>query len=285
MVADTEVDAAVRPLPIALALLVLLGVLFAGPLAAPARAAAPGASSTSSPPLTGNITGPSFLATSSNGTYRLNATGGPAYVDGSLVGTITWKARLVASNTTGSSLTPTNGTLTAAKPNASLTLKVGALAERIQLIVTVTSSFAGANKTINLTKSIRSVVPYTLRATLVAGTNAGTLSFVVLVALDGKRVGNVTIPSLKPGASYSLSYRYATLGLSSGYHTFTLSIAEAHGLVTFGNGRTVEAFTFYVAPAPTNNTIWYVVGVIAFFGVLFIYGTRVAARRRPPTRR
>jgi hypothetical protein len=286
-VADAQVGAPVKGLVVALAAVLALTALFAGPLAAPARAAtlSPLASSTTSTPVTGNLTGPSYLATASNGTYLINATGGPAYVQGSLVGTMTWKAKLSATNTTGTSVTPANGTLTSQKGSGKITVKTGAIPERIDLIVTVTSSFAGSNKTLNLTKSIRAVVPYALKATLVAGPNAGTLPFVVLVGLDGKPVGNVSVPALAPSATYDLEYRYATLGLSAGYHTFTLSLADAHGLVTFGNGRTVEAFTFYVAPAPSSETVWYVVGVVAFFGVLFIYATRVAARRRAPTRR
>ncbi|HYA11124.1 MAG TPA: hypothetical protein VEH10_05600, partial [Thermoplasmata archaeon] len=147
------------------------------------------------------------------------------------------------------------------------------------------SSLLKTNSTTNLSKTFRLVTPYTVRATLVAGPNAAILPFNVTVRLDGTVVGAVPVPKLAPNATFSLVYRYPTVGLSSGYHTFTLSVANEHGLVTFANGTTVQSMTFYVAPAAPNNTIWYVVGVIAFFGVLFIYATRVAARRRGPARR
>ena len=264
--------------------LVALALLAVVPLAPAAAQGGPAATGTT--PLKGNLTGPSLLATNSNGTFYLNASGGAAVVAGLFAGDINWSAFVVGANTNGTSVKPSNGTITnTTKLPLSLAVTTGAIVETLTLEVKVTSQLLKTNSTTNLSKTFRLASPYTVRATLVAGPNAAILPFNVTVLLDGNVVGSVAVPKLAPDATYSLVYRYPTVGLSSGYHTFTLSVTDEHGLVTFANGTTVQSMTFYVAPSPPNNTLWYVVGVVAFFGVLFIYATRVAARRRGPGRR
>jgi hypothetical protein len=283
------VDPPMRAAPLAVVALVLAAALATGVLLPGARAAAtPGATTPASttPPLTGNVTGPSLVPTDWNATFYLNASGGPADTGGVFNGTIAWSTSASASNLTGVTVLPTNGTITnASKLPIALTVSTGAIAESVTVTVEVTSSLNGTNSTSNLTRSFRIVPPYIVEATLVAGPEATVLPFNVSVALDGTVVGTVQVPELAPNATYALAYRYPTTGLSSGYHTFTLSIATAHGLVSFSNGLTVESISFYVAPATPNYTVWYIAGIVAFFGVLFIYATRVAARRQGSARR
>ncbi len=279
--------------PLAMAAtLVLVALLAIAPVAG-ARAergatasVAPASSTPPVPPVTGNLTGPGLVATSSNGTFYLNVTGGPAIVTGSFEGTINWTANVTAANTSGVAVTPDNGSITnsTAQP-IHLKVSTGSIVEAVTLTVHAKSALGTANETGNFTTTFRIVLPYTVHATLVAGPEATVLPFNVTVALDGKLVGTVTVPKLKPSATYAFTFNYPVLSLSSGYHTFTLTIQNPHGLVSFGDGRTVETTTFYVAPAPANNAVWYVAGAVAFFGVLFIYATRVAARRRTPGRR
>jgi hypothetical protein len=284
VVEDAEVDAPMRASPVALALALVLAALTSSALAPNALAASPAA--TAPPPIAGNVTGPALVATSSNATFYLNASGGPAYSGGKLTGRINWTATLTGSNLTGSSVSPSNGTITAVTVvPVKLGVVAGAIAEPLVLLVEVTSASSTVNETSNLTLTFRIVVPYVVHATLVAGPKAAVLPFTVAVTLDGTPVGTVRVPQLKPNATYDLAFRCPTGGLASGYHTITLSIGDPHGLVTFQNGLTVESTTFYVAPAPADNTVWYVAGIIAFFGVLFIYGTRVAARRRGSAQR
>ncbi len=261
--------------------------LLAGPIgSALAAAPAAGPAASGATPFKGNVSGPSLIATASNATFHFNASGGSAFIGSTLVGTIKWTAHLNAVNTTGCSVSPANGTISNASGlPAKTVVKTGNISEAMTLTIELTASSSGANTSVNLTAHFQIVVPYAVHAVLIAGPSAAVLPFAVTVALDGKVVGTVAVPELAPSAKYDLDYRYATLSIASGYHTFTLTIAEAHGLVTFSNGRTVESTTFYVAPAPTNDTLWYVVGVVAFFGVLFIYATRVAARRRGAARR
>ncbi len=259
-------------------------VVLPSPAAAAGPRAAPLASASSS--ITGNLTGPSLLGTNANATFYLNVSGGPAFTSAGFVGEINYTSVLIGANTTGTSITPANGTISnGTSQPIHLTVTAGAVVETLTLTVEVNSTLGSTNATANFSKTIQLVTPFVVHATLRAGPNAAVLPFNVSVALDGHSVGVVTVPRLAPNTTYSFSFAYAVRGLSSGYHTFTLSVADAHGFVTFANGATVQSTTFYVAPAPANNTVWYVAGVVAFFGVLFIYATRVAARRRPPTRR
>jgi hypothetical protein len=294
-VADAEVDAPVRPivprLALAAAFLLVLGLAFApatavGPSPAPRLPFASAASNVTIPPVTGNVSGPALVATSSNATFYLNLTGGPAVLDGSFEGKINWTTNVTAANTTGVTVTPDNGSITNATAQpVHLTVATGSIVETVTLVVHATSTLGTANKTANFTTTFRIVLPYTVHATLVAGPEATVLPFNVSVALDGKLVGSVTVPKLKPNATWAFTFHYPAVAISSGYHTFTLTIEDAHGLVTFGDGRTVESTTFYVAAAAPNYSIWYVAGTVAFFGVLFIYATRGAARRRTAGKR
>lgn len=250
--------------------------------AAAATSVGPAASG-SAAPLTGNITGPTDVPTQGNGTYHINATGGPAYQNGRLAGTLNWTATVQAVNLTGVSVSPKSGSLSPGSLGRTV-LTVGRTVEVVTITVEVTSTFGKQTATTNLTFTVHVRQPYILQAKLTAGATA-IQSFKVLVTLDGVRVGNVSVPSLHPFQSYTVTFRYPTFGLSSGYHTFELSVANEHGLVTFSGGRTSISTTFYVAPGNANYSVWYVAGAVAFFGALFIFATRVAARRRGSGRR
>jgi hypothetical protein len=244
----------------------------------------PAAAASSVAPLTGNITGPTLIGTNSSANYYINGTGGPAFVDGFKIGTIKWHATVAGPNLTGVSVSPNSSTLSNVTPGGSTTLKVGSYAETLTLTVELTSSNSSSNQTLNLTYTIGVVVPYIVHATLVAGP-ASVTAFTVAVALDGSTVGNVSVPSIAANGSYNLTFRYASRGLSAGWHTFSISLAGEHGLVLFAGGALEYSQTFYVPGPPPDYAVWAVVGVVVFIGVLFILATRLAARRRPVSKR
>jgi hypothetical protein len=288
---DPPMSRARRSGPRALALLVvlLLGSAAAVPLFAPAlpgaRAGPLTPAATGTNPLTGNISGPGAVATSGSGTYELRATGGPAVLpDGVQIGNLSWSAKVSAANATNVSVAPSSGTLTVGSPGKTV-LVVSNVTQVVTLEVEYTSSYGGSTSTLNVTDPISVVVPYKVEAKLVAGPSTALLPFQIAVDLDGNPVGTVSVPALAANQSYTLTYSYATTGLSAGWHTFTLSVANEHGLVSFSGGVLEYSQSFYVpGPAP-NYTIWVVAGVAAFFGALFILATRVAARRRGGSRR
>ncbi len=228
--------------------------------------------------LAGNITGPTSIPTSGSATYFINASG---YSKGLA---LSWTGAIVGGNTSGATLTPTSGTVIIGTPSRTV-LKVGAVAQPVTIEVELKGGVLENNSTLNLSYTVQVEVPITLRATLVAGPSATVLPFTLEVDLDGAKVGTVSVPSLKPNAVYNLSYDYGGPALSPGWHVFTVSLAEEHGLVTFANGATALSSGFYIAQPPADVALWGVVGVVAFFGVLFISLTRVAARRRGAGRR
>ncbi len=238
-----------------------------------------------SAPVSGNVSGPSALGVSASGVYYINATGGPAVApNGTIVGTLEWNVTVSASNTTNVTVSPATGQITSTTPGTT-TLTVSNLTQAVTLVVRLTSILGSANASTTITHVVQVVQPYVLWATLIAGPVVTVLPFTLVVELDGTTVGTVKVPTLTANETYNLTYDYATTGLSSGYHTFTISVAAEHGLVTFANGQTVYSATFYVTGPPPNDTIWVVLGIVAFAGTLFILATRVAARRRGATRR
>lgn len=282
---------ALRPRPTLVALLLLavvgIGALAVGPIGAASAPQADASShlATSATPVNGTIQGPSVLGISSTGGYYINGSGGPAYAaNGTKIGNLSYYVTVVGPNTTGVVFAPTRNNITDfTSPLANLT--VSTVLETLTIDVMISSTYGAANASINFSYQVRVVQPYVVAATLVDRSTADLLAFTVQVALDGTVVGTVEVPSMTAGGTYDLAYSYVTGGLGSGWHTFSISLAQEHGLVTFANGSTVFSESFYVAPAAPNYTIWYAAGAVAFIGVLFILVTRVAARRRGVTRR
>ncbi len=276
-------DAPMRP--IAAVLLTLLLIVSGGTLllgAAPAVAAGGPAAAGN---VTGNITGPSVIPASNNETYFINGTGGPAIAPtGERVGNLTWYATVSGTNTSGVTVYPTTGKLVNDTPGIT-TVEPGSLLQTLTLTVEIASTNASANETANITLIIHVVQPYTLVLELQASRDAGVAAFNLTILLDGSYVGKVHIPSLTAWENYTAEYEYATLSLGSGWHTFTASLVFEHGLVTFPGGSSNMSVSFYVPGAPPSYTLWYVAGIVAFFGALFIFLTRVAARRRSPARK
>jgi hypothetical protein len=281
-VADAEVDPAMRPwTAVILALALLAGALVAsGSLGVAAGHPGPASS-----PVTGNITGKTVLAYSAAAYYTFNATGGPAFAaNGTQVGNLTYYASVSGNNVTGVSIEPSEGLFTNHTPQKPQ-LTVGTIAETLTITVEIASVYQTANVSTNLTYTVTVVQPYILTINLLSTSSSTIVGFTLFVDLDGSPVGTISVPTLTAKQSYVATFQYATLGLSSGYHTFTVSLSNEHGLVTFAGGSTSYSETFYVPGAAPSYTVWYVAGAVAFFGAIFIFLTRVAARRRNPSRK
>ena len=281
MVADPEVDATMnRRLSATLAFLLVLALVLGGIASLPA---AQGASSTN--PVTGSVQGPKILAVHGSTRLTINATGGPAFAaNGTQVGNLTYYASIAGSDLTGVSVLPATNAFVLGQPLTPL-LDVGATPEVLTITFEISSVYQTENVSTNLTYTVTVVQPYVVSATIYNPGSTSVLGFTVDVELDGAVIGNVSVPSISPRGTYNLSFQYATLGLSAGAHTFTISLANENGLVTFAGGATMYSTTVYVRESAPNNTVWYVLGGVAFVGVLFIFATRVAARRRGGVRK
>lgn len=271
----------------ALRALLLVSLLLAGtvatlPLAAPAARASSGGSGT---PVTGTLTGPDVLAYHGVGSFVINGTGGPAVApNGTIVGNLSYYLSIAGPNTTGVQIAPSSGRILTNIPG-DVKLTVGNVSEVLTVSVLLASSLNASNVSTNFSISVTVVQPFILSTTLFNLGNQSVTSFPVLVDLDGALVGNISVPTMLPHTTYAFVFQYATLGLSAGTHTFSISLTTVHGLVRFANGTTVYSVSFTIpSPAP-SYTLWYVTGLLAFIGVLFIFGARVGARRRGPSKK
>ncbi len=272
-----------RPAALLVLALLLVPVLLVtvGALAPTARAAG---TTAGTPAVTGSLTGPTLVSTASTTKYQVYGFGGPAVAtNGTVVGNITFYATLVASNLTGVTLLPSSSSFTS-NQSKSLALTTGNASETLTVDVMVSSVYLTQNESTNFTYTIHIVQPYVVSAMIVASSTWVT-GFTLLVTLDGSVIGNVSVPGLQPNGTYQVTFDYPTLGLSTGDHTFAISLAQEHGLVTFANGQTQYSQTVYVTGPAPDYTLWYVAGIVAFFGAIFIFLTRVAARRRGAARR
>jgi len=260
--------------------LILLPALFAG-----GSALAAATNVTGSSPVTGAVAGPTVIGTNSNDTYHISGWGGPAVAaNGTVVGNLTYYATLVGPNVTGFALVPASAQF---HQNQSLAAKLtpGNATQTLAIDVEISSVYLGKNESTNVSFSVTIVQPYVISATIVNPSNATVTTFAVYVTLDGSVIGQVNVSSLAPGSSTRVTFDYPTLGLSTGSHTFALSLVQEHGLVLFANGQTIYSVTVYVTGPAPDYTIWYITGIAAFFVAIFIFLTRVAARRRGTARR
>jgi len=261
------------------ALLALVGLL-PGP---PVARAAPSYGT-----LSGAINGPATVGLNGNATYVITATGGPAVdVNGTQIGIYSYNASVSGTNTSSVVFSPTGGSM----PNGTVTLslKAGNVSQQLTLYVLVTSQGHGNSTapkaTTNLSYTVSVVVPYRFTATVVAGSGGTVSAFTLTVLLDGVPVGQIPVGTLAAGTKFPVAFSYVDPTLSPGWHTFTVSLAQEHGLVAFAGGAESVSQSFYVAGPPPNDTIWYVGGLGAFVGVVFIFTTRVAANRRGRTKK
>ncbi|HXQ48256.1 MAG TPA: hypothetical protein VN842_00545 [Thermoplasmata archaeon] len=262
-------------------LAILLVVLFVGatlvtfPLSAPGTRAAAGSGA-----VTGNLTGKTVLAYDGVAEYSVRGTGGPAVAsNGTIVGNLSFYLSVTGPNTTGVSVAPDRGKILTGFPGR-VSLTVSNVSEVLTISVLLASTLNQSNESTNFTFSVTVVQPYVLSTTLYNLGSSSVTSFLVLVALDGTPVGNVSVPTMLPHTTFHFEFQYATVGLPAGDHTFTVYLSTVHGLVRFSNGTTVYSVTFTLPGPPPSYTLWYVTGAVAFIGALFIFGARVGARRR-----
>jgi len=256
-----------------------IALLLAGPMTG-LGPASPVPMAGTSPPLSAHLTGLTTLGTLMNATYTVTATGGPATAaNGTVVGVYDYRASYTALNRTGI-LFGSQAVGVLVNGTTSLRFTAPAVVEPVTLAVLITSTYQGVNATQNVTVLVNIVQPFVLRATVVVGGGASVAPFNLTVTLDGAPVGQIGVVGLSAGQTYPVSFRYVDTGMPSGWHTFSVSLAQEHGLVTFPGGAETYTSTFYVAPPPADNTVWYLSGTVAFFGAIVIWTARVGARRR-----
>ena len=264
--------------------LLLGGSLGYLPLVGGAHAQAAGVRSAGYPSFTVSFSGPSLMPANGSIKYVATASGGPAeQLDGVYTGNYTFSASVVGLNTAGSFVSPVSGAFVSRMIN----LTVGGLNQSGTYTLELNCTSHGkTNLTQVFSQQFQVVFPYIVSAT-VKNLNAYTVSGAVIsVLLDGTPVGAISVPSLLPSASAQVKYNYTSLGLSPGYHTFTLVLEGSAQLLEFGDGSTSYSVTFYVQGPSPDYTYYYLAGitaaVLAAFISLLFFGPRRVRRKRNP---
>ncbi|MCI4354721.1 MAG: hypothetical protein L3K06_05085 [Thermoplasmata archaeon] len=231
-------------------------------------------------PLSGGITGPSGVGTGLHATYTVTAQGGPAEaLNGTQVGTYSYTSSISAVNTTGARVTPVSGVLV--NFSVTVTLIAPNVTEPLTIYVLVTSTLGTANATQNFSYLVNIVQPFQLAATIVVGSTGAVGPFDLTVQLDNQPIGTIVVNhGLAAGASYPIQFSYVPQNLAPGWHTFTISLAQLHGLVAFSGGEQVLSVSFFVTGGGPDNTAWYLTGAAVFVGAILIWSTTVSGRRR-----
>ena len=162
----------------------------------------------------------------------------------------------------------------------SVTLDAPNVSEPLTIYVLVNSSYNGASVSQNFSYSLQVIEPYRVTASLVVGSSSSVGVFAITVLLDGQPVGSILVHGLAAGTTYPVTFSYVPASLSPGWHTFFLSLAQEHGLVTFSGGQQELSVSFYVAGGGPDYTYWYLAGTLLFVGAIFIWSTTVGGRRR-----
>lgn len=244
----------------------------------------PSARGATSGSLSGTVTGPANVGEGLKAEYIVTGTGGPAIAsNGTQVGVISYHAYYVAPpgvNTTGALLSPPSGVLV----NGTITLQLTApnVTGTATVAVLLNSSYQTHWTLDNVTTGVSVVQPMRIGGTLQVGSGGSIAPFAITVTLDGTPVGTIAVPTLAAGATYPVSFAFVAPSLGAGWHTVAMNVAPEHGLVAFAGGAEAVTSTFYVPGPATNDTVYYIGGVVAFFGALVIWGGRVGARRRRP---
>jgi len=192
----------------------------------------------------GVITGPTALAPRTSSSYFLNATGGPGLASG---GNYSIRYYLSGSDLTdGGPLPSSPSTMTNSTGAFTLNVTAPAKEQGISLIVELNSSFGTTYERTTLTYAITVVTPVILTATFANDGKTAALNVLVRFYVDGKLVGQATIPRIEPGATGTATLSYLPAGLGAGSHT-VLAQADinGNGVIEPDKGEVVVLDVFY----------------------------------------
>lgn len=253
-----------RALLTGLAVLVLLGAL-AVPLGlhASSEASAYGGISI-------QLDRPSFAGKSQAVECRLVITGGPAEDGG---GNYTYKAEIVADNTTGSSVTPNTASSSSGVFNFNVTMP-GYAPQTIKVKINATSKGGSpvVTKYLEQEFEIKIVDPIVITATVYNIGEVDARNVTARFYADGtylaSRIFNVTA-----GGTVTVSYNWTFENIRSGKHLVTVTVDDPNSLVEFSDGNNVYSLTIYVGDEGNPLGAVLTIGVIiasVFVGLMWL---------------
>ncbi len=150
----------------------------------------------------------------------------------------------------------------------------------VELVVEVNSTLDAAWSMGSSTKRITVLVPLTVSASVENTGSVEVRDVPVFLYLDGERVAETVLGSLKPGESQSVSFEYLPVGLSVGTHRLAIAVDfDGDGVIDSALGEVVREITFTKEAEPINP-LWIVLGAVVAFVVALFVGAAIRQRRR-----
>lgn len=185
---------------------------------------------------------PSFAATGQKIPATLRVTGGPAEETGQ---NYTFKAEIVAKNTTGSSVSPATGSSASGVWRLNITMP--GEAQTIKVRINATSKGVLTADSVSRVKEfeIKVVQPILIKVTVY---NTGAVDAEDVSAkfyADGILLGTERF-DVAAGSSTEVMHNWTWSNLADGKHTVTVVLDEGNHLVEFSDGNNVLTQTVYV---------------------------------------
>ena len=220
---------------------------------------------------------PAFAGKSQTVQCRLVIDGGPA---GDLGGNFTYKAEIVADNTTGSSVTPSTKTSQTGIFTFNVTMP-GEAPQTIKIKINATSKDYLKSDTVYKVREYQMDVvdPIQITATVY---NTGAVDAVGVTArfyADGTLLGTQTF-DVSSQSSTTLTYNWTWMSVSSGKHVVTVTVDDPSGIVEFSDGNNVYTMTVYVGDQGNPVGAVLTVGVIIMAVLVALTFMQKPARRK-----
>ena len=182
---------------------------------------------------------PTFAGALEKVACTLVVTGGPSSAG---EGNFTYKAEIIADNSTGSMISPSSGT--SARGVFNLTITMPGEAQTITVRVNATSTGEEDVSEVRDFK-VRVVEPIVITATVYNTGSVAAENVTATFYADGILLGEQEF-SLAAGASIALIHNWTWANIADGEHVVTVAIDDEAGIVEFSDGNNVYSETIYV---------------------------------------
>jgi hypothetical protein len=151
--------------------------------------------------------------------------------------------------------------------------------QQVEIVVEANSTKGGSWSTGSSTKTVRVLVPLEVTATVVNQGSVEVRDVPVYLYLDGERVAETTLDSLKPGESKEVAFEYLPVDLGVGTHTLEIRVdLNGDGVIDPSLGEVVYRATF-VKEAEPINPLYIALGVVVAFVAALFVGAAIRQRR------
>ncbi len=201
---------------------------------------------------------PTFAGTLQKVDCTLKVSGGPAVEYGT---NYTYKAEIVADNTTGSSVSPSTGSAVSGVFNFTVTMPGEAQTIKVRINATSKGESAADNVYKVREFEVKVVAPIILTAVVYNTGSVDVENATAAFYADGILLGTEVF-GVEAGESASVVHNWTWANIAEGEHTITVVIDDDLGLVEFSDGNNVYTKTIYVGTEGNPVGAILTVGVI-----------------------